>query len=84
MNKLAAAIVLFCLSRNVAIAQTATHRIVTAADAFLATLEPAQKQKVLYAFDDAKQRRARRADAHIGRRAAGHLHAEWQNRPASR
>jgi hypothetical protein len=39
-----------------AIAQTATPRIVSAANAFLATLDPKQRQSVLFAFDDAQQR----------------------------
>jgi len=37
-------------------AQTATARIVKAADAFLATLDEQQRQSVQFAFDDAKQR----------------------------
>ena len=37
-------------------AQTATSRIVSAAHAFLATLDQKQRQSVLFAFDDAKQR----------------------------
>ena len=44
------------LSLSAAIAQTATSKIVTAANAFLATLEAQQRQKVLFAFDDEKQR----------------------------
>jgi hypothetical protein len=39
-----------------AVAQTATPRIVSAANAFLATLDPKQRQSVLFAFDDAQQR----------------------------
>ena len=38
------------------LAQTKTAEIVSAADKFLATLSPEQRQKVLYAYDDAKQR----------------------------
>ncbi len=40
-----------------AIAQTATVRIVSAANAFLATLDEKRRQTVQYAFDDDKQRR---------------------------
>ena len=47
---------MLCLSATVAAAQTPTARIVRAANGFLATLDPAQKQRVLFAFDDAKQR----------------------------
>lgn len=41
---------------NVTFAQTRTAQIVTAADRFIATLSPAQRQKVQYSFDDAQQR----------------------------
>jgi hypothetical protein len=44
------------LSVNAAAAQTPTSRIVGAADAFLATLDPAQKGRVLFGYDDDKQR----------------------------
>src|SRR5580698_8940715 len=37
-------------------AQSKTGEIVNAADKFLATLSTEQRQKVLYAFDDAQQR----------------------------
>lgn len=37
-------------------AQTATPRIVSAANSFLATLDQKQRQSVLFAFDDEKQR----------------------------
>jgi len=37
-------------------AQTATSRIVSAANTFLSTLNDKQRQSVLFAFDDAKQR----------------------------
>src|SRR5262249_2924740 len=37
-------------------AQTATTRIVAAANAFLATLDDTQRQSVLFAFNDQKQR----------------------------
>lgn len=66
-----AAVALACLSANVAAAQaataptqaprttaqqTTTARIVTAANAFLATLDPQQRQRTQFAFDDAQQR----------------------------
>jgi uncharacterized protein DUF3500 len=47
---------MLCLPVGVAAAQTQTSRIVRAANAFLATLDPAQRQRVLFAFDDDKQR----------------------------
>lgn len=47
---------LICFAMNAAWAQTATPRIVGAAEAFLATLDPKQRQSVLFAFDDDKQR----------------------------
>jgi hypothetical protein len=47
---------LICLSTTVATAQTPTGRVVRAANAFLATLDASQKQRVLFAFDDDKQR----------------------------
>jgi len=50
------AIALICLSLTPAAAQTATSRMVTAANAFLATLDAKQRQNVLFAFDDEKQR----------------------------
>lgn len=50
------ALALMCLSVNAAMAQTATSRIVSAANAFLATLDQKQRQSVLFAFDDEKQR----------------------------
>ena len=44
------------LIANAALAQSAAPRIVTAANAFLASLDPQQRQSVLFAFDDDKQR----------------------------
>ena len=41
---------------TVAMAETQTARIVSAANAFLATLDAKQRQSVMYAFDDEKQR----------------------------
>jgi hypothetical protein len=50
------ALALICLSLSGAIAQTATSRIVGAANSFLSTLDQKQRQSVLFAFDDEKQR----------------------------
>lgn len=50
----AATLVLFSLSS--AMAQTATARIVKAANSFLTTLDAKQRQNVLFAFDDQEQR----------------------------
>jgi hypothetical protein len=44
------------LSLGAAMAQNATARIVSAAQAFLSTLDQKQRQSVQYAFDDDKQR----------------------------
>ena len=44
------------LSAGTALAQTATSRIVSAANTFLSTLDQKQQQSVLFAFDDEKQR----------------------------
>ncbi|MGO4881613.1 MAG: DUF3500 domain-containing protein [Bryobacteraceae bacterium] len=49
----ASALILSSLSA----AQTATSRIVSAANAFLKTLDAQQKRTVLFAFDDAEQRK---------------------------
>ena len=43
-------------SVNAAVAQTPTSRIVAAANAFLTTLDQAQRGRVLFGFDDDKQR----------------------------
>ena len=45
-----------CLSMHTAMAQTATSRIVSAADNFLSTLDQTQRRNVLFAFDDEQQR----------------------------
>ncbi len=50
------ALLLISLSLQSGLAQTATARIVTAANAFLGTLDQKQRQAVLFAFDDEKQR----------------------------
>src|ERR1700728_2524476 len=52
-----AAAILFSLPPTAGAQQTAaTNDIVRAANSFLASLSAEQRQKVLYAFDDAKQR----------------------------
>jgi hypothetical protein len=45
------------LSLSAAAAQSATSRIVTAANQFLSTLDQPQRQSVLFSFDDEKQRK---------------------------
>lgn len=50
------AFVLMCLSVNAPMAQTTTSRIASAANTFLSTLDQKQRQSVLFAFDDEKQR----------------------------
>ena len=47
---------LMLVSLSASMAQTATSKIVNAANTFLGTLEPQQRQRVLFAFDDEKQR----------------------------
>ena len=56
LNRRACASVLVWLSLGTATAQTATSRVVNAANAFLSTLDQKQRQSVLFAFDDEKQR----------------------------
>lgn len=51
-------LVTVCLPLTNAATQTGTARIVGAANKFLATLDEAQRQKVLFAYDDEKQRAA--------------------------
>jgi hypothetical protein len=50
------ALALMCLSVEAAVAQTATARIVSSANAFLSTLDQKQSASVLFAFDDQTQR----------------------------
>jgi hypothetical protein len=50
-------VVLICLSASAAVAQTATARIVSAANTFLSTLDEKQRQSVVFAFDDEQQRK---------------------------
>ena len=47
---------LISVSLSAAMAQTATSRIVSAANAFLSTLDQKQRQSVSFAFDDEQQR----------------------------
>lgn len=49
--------ILLSLSLTAAIAQTATSRIVSAANTFLSTLDQKQRQSVLFSFDDEQQRK---------------------------
>jgi hypothetical protein len=50
------ALVMLCPPLTFAAPQTATSQIVSAANKFLSTLDEKQRQKVLFAFDDEKQR----------------------------
>lgn len=50
------ALAFICLPVNAPMAQTTTSRIVSAANTFLSTLDQKQRQSVLFAFDDEKQR----------------------------
>ena len=49
--------ILASLSLGAAMAQTATARIVSAANSFLSSLDEKQRQTVLFAFDDEQQRK---------------------------
>src|ERR1700728_2566239 len=51
------ALSLICLSVSSAMAQTANSRIVSAANAFVSTLDDNERQKALFAFDDEQQRK---------------------------
>jgi hypothetical protein len=51
-----AALTLICLPVTAATAETTTSRIVSAANTFLSSLDEKQRQSVLFAFDDQKQR----------------------------
>lgn len=53
---LAALVLAALVATSRAVAQSPTARVVTAANAFVATLTDAQRAKTLYAFDDEKQR----------------------------
>lgn len=50
------ALLVICLWISGAAAQTATARIVSAANAFLSTLDEKQRKSVMFAFDDEQQR----------------------------
>jgi hypothetical protein len=52
----AGALAVICWSLSAATAQTATSRVVSAANTFLSTLDQKQRQKVQFSFDDEKQR----------------------------
>ena len=54
--RLARLVAVACLITTPAAAQTPATKIASAANAFLATLDAAQRQRVLFAFDDEKQR----------------------------
>jgi hypothetical protein len=49
---------LICLSLTRAQEKTATSRMVSAANTFLAMLDQKQRQTVLFSFNDAEQRKA--------------------------
>ncbi|MBV9765086.1 MAG: DUF3500 domain-containing protein, partial [Acidobacteriaceae bacterium] len=53
----AGALAVVCLSLTPAEEQTATSRIVSAANAFLSTLDQKQRQTVLFSFNDENQRK---------------------------
>ena len=51
------ALTLLLLPAHLALTQTATSRIVTAANSFLSTLDDSQRKQALYAFNDEEQRK---------------------------
>jgi len=51
------ALALICLAMQPFQQQTTTSQVVTAANAFLSTLDDRQRKSVLYSFDDAEQRK---------------------------
>src|SRR5437016_2515618 len=55
-SRILGALVVICLVVSGAAAQTATSRIVGAANSFVSTLDEKQRKSVLFAFDDEKQR----------------------------
>lgn len=57
INQIVRTTILISLSVGAAAAQSATYRIVKAANSFLSTLDDKQRQSVLFAFDDEPQRR---------------------------
>jgi hypothetical protein len=50
------ALAVICLSVTAGVAETATSRMVAAANTFLSTLNEKQRQSVMFAFDDEQQR----------------------------
>src|ERR1017187_4025685 len=56
INNTVRVFILISFSLGSAMAQTATSRIVGAANTFLSTLDQKQRQTVLFSFDDEKQR----------------------------
>src|ERR1017187_8436391 len=56
INNTVRVLMLMSFSLGSAMAQTATSRIVGAANTFLSTLDQKQRQTVLFSFDDEKQR----------------------------
>ena len=50
------ALALICVSATASLAQTATSRMVAAANKFLSTLDDNQRQTTLFAYDDQQQR----------------------------
>jgi hypothetical protein len=57
INHIVRITILTSISLGGAMAQTATARIVSAANAFLSTLDQKQRQSVLFAYDDEEQRK---------------------------
>src|ERR1039457_6092111 len=57
MNQTIRTSLLISVFLSAAVAQTATSRIVSAANAFLSTLDQKQRQSVSFAFNDEQQRR---------------------------
>jgi hypothetical protein len=57
INRTVRTSILISVSLTAAMAQTATPRIVSAANAFLSTLDQKQRQSVLFAYDDEQQRK---------------------------
>ena len=53
----ACALALMLFPAHLALTETATSRIVTAANSFLSTLDASQQKRVLFAFDDEEQRK---------------------------
>ncbi len=56
VSRAARVLALLCIALNAAAAQAPTSRVVAAANAFLSSLDESQRGRVLFAFDDDKQR----------------------------